>query len=241
MVNGPRVNRKSMRGKRRRSSNLKSKGSNMRNSRIMRPVYASNYPLGTSTIKRFKYTEFFTINPAIGSVGSYVFKANDMYDPNYTGVGHQPYGYDQIQQFFNHFQVIGSKITFTVYPGNNTPPMVMGVKLDDTNSLTSTNVDAILEQPFVKRKLISNGSSQSGKDTQITHTFSGPKFFKIAPSAFKGNRTYMGTSSSSPSEEAYYLCFVGPTNGSTDLTSYDCSVEIEYIARFTEPREVAQS
>lgn len=205
------------------------------------PMSRSAYPLGTSTVKRFKYTEFFTINPSIGSAGSYVFKANDLYDPNFTGTGHQPYGFDQIIQFYNHFQVLGAKVTFKVYPGTNAPPFVMGVRLDDTNSLTTTNVDYLMEQPRNKRKLIGTGNNTTDKNTQITHTFSGSKFFRVAPTAFKGNRAYMGTSGSSPSEEAYFICWIGPTNGSTDLTTYDCSVEIEYIARFTEPREVSPS
>lgn len=41
-----------------------------------------------------------------GYTGSqYVFRLNSLYDPNLTGVGHQPQGYDQMAQFYNTYRV----------------------------------------------------------------------------------------------------------------------------------------
>ena len=42
----------------------------------------------------------------------------DCADPNHTGVGHQPLYFDQLMTIYNHYIVIGAKITvkFTAYP-----------------------------------------------------------------------------------------------------------------------------
>lgn len=45
-----------------------------------------------------------SINPAAGGVvGSYVFQINGPYDPNVTGIGHQPLGFDQLMLMYEHY------------------------------------------------------------------------------------------------------------------------------------------
>ena len=61
-------------------------------------------------IVKMRYVEEFELNPGLGSVASYVFRANGLYDPNYTGAGHQPYGFDQWMTYYNQFTVLGSKM-----------------------------------------------------------------------------------------------------------------------------------
>jgi len=48
---------------------------------------------------------------AAGIGATYFFAANGLYDPNITGAGHQPMGFDQMMLMYNHYTVVSSKIT----------------------------------------------------------------------------------------------------------------------------------
>lgn len=106
-----------------------------------KPMYFDPFPHTMHAVLR--YSE--TITLGVGTVGlpsHYFFRANGIYDPNYTGTGHQPYGHDQYEALYNHYQVMES--TMTVRPcvsgdfifAINTTPDATG----------NTDYNAVLEQ-----------------------------------------------------------------------------------------------
>lgn len=67
---------------------------------------------------KLRYVEIFSVDPAgSGVVSSYAFRANSIYDPNYTGSGHQPSGFDQIAPYYERCHVISSKARLEYTPG----------------------------------------------------------------------------------------------------------------------------
>jgi len=73
-------------------------------------------PVPSGSYLKLKYID----NGFNGSTASptyqkvYVFRGNSVYDPDYTGVGVQPYGYDQVTPAIHDwYQVKGSAITVT--------------------------------------------------------------------------------------------------------------------------------
>lgn len=204
-----------------------------------RKMHPSNFPFPTSRVCKLKYAEQFTINPAVGTVGTYVFSANGLYDPNITGFGHQPYGFDQLCALYDHYVVLASKITFTVFTGSNTDTFSIGIKLDDDASITTTP-NALLEQPYFKFVNVTNGGNAANRViNSVTKTFSANRFFKIKNPSMKD--TLEGNSSSNPSEGAFFTCCLVPVDTSQDLTTYTCQAIVEYIAKFSEPKDLAQS
>lgn len=211
--------------------------------RKLRPMYKNiNYPLATSVVKRLKYVERIQLNPALtGAIASYTFAANDLFDPNRSGTGHQPYGFDQLMALYNHYQVTGSKITITVTAGQN-ESFVYGMQLNDSLTMSSANVEAICEQPFARRKVIAAGTNNV-IDLTISNTFSLAKYFgaKVNRNSLIGNRTYMGTETTSPTEAAFFVIWCAANGPTIDPSAIQFHVEIEYIARFSEPKDLAQS
>lgn len=43
----------------------------------------------------------------------YVFNMNSLYDPNFTGSGHQPYWYDQLNNIYKKYRVLGFRVRVT--------------------------------------------------------------------------------------------------------------------------------
>lgn len=56
------------------------------------------------------YTTNVSITSTLGSPAFYTFAGNSLFDPDITGVGHQPLGFDQWSTFYNKYTVYGSKI-----------------------------------------------------------------------------------------------------------------------------------
>lgn len=59
---------------------------------------------------RLVYEDLLTIAPG-ATLGSYVFRGNSLFDPDYTGTGHQPRYYDQLTAVYGRYKVLGSSIT----------------------------------------------------------------------------------------------------------------------------------
>lgn len=78
---------------------------------------------------RLRYNESLQLAPGI-TTGSYWYRINSLFDPNYTGTGHQPYGFDQLAVFYNRYKVRGvswkviasgtnTDLNLTIVPFNN--------------------------------------------------------------------------------------------------------------------------
>lgn len=67
--------------------------------------------------------------------GQYSFRANSIYDPDYTGVGHQPMGHDTLELLYGRYTVVGSAITVRLTNRNSTAQSYGIYLSDDTKAL----------------------------------------------------------------------------------------------------------
>jgi len=206
-------------------------------------VINAGKPLGPrGKLIRFKYCDTVNIDPGLAQITGYIFSANGLYDPNISGGGHQPYGYDQwLPTFANHYVVLGSKIRVRFAARNTTLPAdntyVVGVDLRDTNaSITGQGTDRLMETT-PSHKVMTNANARGW--VQVTKCFSARKFFKVKDAA--GMQYLQSIYSSNPTEGAYFHVFAGAADGVSDPESITAIVQIEYIARLIEPNELPQS
>lgn len=207
---------------------------------IFRPQRLIPTGFPKSTAVKLRYVEAISIDPPIGAVGHYTFRANSVFDPNNTGVGHQPMGYDQWSVFYNHYVVVGSKITITT-TANSGPGVGMlltGVVLTDTPA-TFTDFTEMMEQGLAKtQKQSVHLNAQRPKS--LSKGFSAKKFFNVTNVLDNVSRLGANTGVN-PTEVAYFSVFAANSKASADQTVVDFVVTVEYIVVFSEPRELEQS
>lgn len=191
-------------------------------------------------VVNLRYVDIISLNPAAISVSEYIFRANSVHDPDYSGGGHQPLGYDQWTPFYNHYVVIGARIScqFIYSSGASPTGIIYGVYLRD-DATTMTTGQEIMEQQLGKYRVAAASSLSSPSVTTLTNNFSAKKFFNITD--IKDNRDNLGAIvTTSPTDGAFFHVWASTLDG-TDLGDVDVVVTMNFIVSFSEPNNLAQS
>ena len=196
-----------------------------------------------STIVKLKFAKTINLNPdQVTPLVHHYFRANSCYDPDQSGVGHQPLGFDEWSTFYNHYVVLGSKCSFTGSTASSTARSgyVQGVLLSATTD-APTDVETYMEQGPVVWKGNVNMQNGAGQPKTVTKNFSAKKFFNVTN--VNDNTSRIGAIvTTNPTEQAYYACSIGSIDpGAGDPDHFYGVVVIEYIVQFSEPKNLTSS
>ena len=204
----------------------------------------TRYPIGgfgTSKVVRHRYVQEITLDPSAVSIANYRFVANGMYDPDVTGTGHQPLGFDEHASLFDKYCVIGSKLTMRFVPttSNNAIPSYFGIMLsDEHNALAGLPKTTLFEGRLKTRPAIAGTANKDNHNVR-TMKFSPKKFFNCKGNLV-GNDLYSTDPNNNPQEMCYFNLWCAPI-GSTNAATTTFLVTIEYLAVWSEPRIMAGS
>lgn len=186
-----------------------------------------------------KYVEtLVSLNPGIGgTAASHLFSCNGLYDPNITGTGHQPIGFDQlVGTVYDHYRVIGSRIRVTAANNDSSNAQMLLCKVQDNTTISETDVSGLIENGGTRwTTLAPTGSGSNVKTLQMN--WSAKKYFGKSS---LGDNDYRGNVSANPDEQAYFRLMAQPVNAS-DTSDIRCTVEIDYIVLLTERKNLGQS
>lgn len=194
--------------------------------------FKAKAPFADKQKATLRYVEDFTLDPATGALAKQNFSANGLYDPNITGVGHQPYGFDTYMSIYNHYRVLRSRIAVTCAPVSNAAPtgnMIVSIGLkDDTttesNMLTARETKDVNFQPL--------GSYEIKTVRQVWR----PK------DIFNGNHDSLsGTDSANPAEQTYFNVCASHMVSTQDGGAVFCMATIEYDVEFYELKDLGGS
>lgn len=195
----------------------------------------------SNKVVKLRYCTNATID-ATGTFTPIFFRANSPYDPTAALGGHQPLGFDQWSQFYNHYVVLGSKITWQITSGagaNNNDATLAFCYLTDDQTI-GTDATLLMEQGKIKYKLLP-GNMQIGSAFKLVNKYSAKRFYNIVD--VKDNLDRIGApTSTNPTEEAYFaLGFQGVDSADNYAGNWNILVTIDYIVSFSEPKELASS
>lgn len=204
--------------------------------RVTRAV--ARQPLGQTIKVSMPYFEYdVQVNPGLlGIVGTYVFSANGLYDPNITGVGHQPLGFDQLMLMYNHYTVIGARITVDFVNNDTTYNQYVGIKIAASPS-PSTDLATVLENGNCVYTLL----GQAGNDNDMATLSYGTSIGKfLTKKNVLDEDDLKGTNAANPEEQVYFHVFGAP-NTAQDAGTISLGVRIDYIAVLHEPTTLSKS
>lgn len=188
-------------------------------------------------VSTMRYSDLYTLTSTTGVIAYQIMNANSVYDPDATGVGHQPISYDIMAQLYNHYTVIGSKVKveFIDSGASSDSPGVCGVFLHDEDASPYSSVDSFQEARKGQSKVIQGGHS---RPIVVHGKFSAKKFFNIKD--IKDNISRIGAGiASNPSDRGCFIIWYATADGSTNTMT--ARVTVDYLVSWSEPKEPVES
>jgi hypothetical protein len=98
---------------------------------------------------KLRYAELVSLASTSGVFNYYEFNGNSAYDPNRTGTGGQPAGYDDFAANYNRYRVLGSQIVVNSHAitQSATSAMIIGLYPYNTTAAATTIADSVA-QPY---------------------------------------------------------------------------------------------
>jgi hypothetical protein len=190
----------------------------------------------------FPYVETVAMDPTSGSAALQLWNLTGLYDPNQTGTGHQPLGFDQwLGLFYNYYCVVEAYWDVIVYSQSATATgqvLIAHGLADDT--AVSSDLSTLWENPtFTVTPLGSMGSSH---DVVRFHGHLDiSKHFGITRAALLAAANHLGDSTAIPAQNVFLQVLVAANNASVNPENVITWTKLRFLAVLSERRELAQS
>lgn len=109
-------------------------------------------PFPRRTVRQLSYATYHALasQAVTGLFGaSQDFALGGLYDPDVTGAGHQPYGFDQLMALYARYKVLAVTVSITAYSASSDSCVLAALVMASTDAATlvSQSLSTILERP----------------------------------------------------------------------------------------------
>lgn len=205
--------------------------------------YMGKCPLATKYTAKLKYVSTFSMSTgAAGIMGTQqTMSLNSLFDPDQTGVGHQPYGFDQLAALYNRYRVFACKVELIWTTIGATAEMCCAYIINpDVGGLAISGIstDRAVELPMISSTVL----SPSGRDRVTKQTFYTPlhKVFGIKKATLVNDDKYQALVTADPLTQGFLNFAVGSYSGAAGETC-SCQVVMTFYAQFFDRIVQAQS
>ncbi len=199
---------------------------------IMRINMANVAP--DSVLVKFRYPQIITHN---GSVTDFTaFRGNGAFDPDATGSGQQPGGYDQWAGLYGNYRVLASQIEILIVnEGTVATAVTVFPTLSNVTPSTYQNATVV---PY-KRQVVMSG--QTGMGVAFLKSYmTTSKIVGLSSMAINAEDDFQATTASLPANQWYWGVFSNTLDGSTN-GNIVFTVNVTYYMRFEDRIQVAIS
>lgn len=208
------------------------------------PAFSSASPFPPTRGYRLVYEQDGYL--AVGTSGTcgteQAFNLNSLYDPDKTGTGHQPYGYDALQVAYNRYKVHGCLVELEFYnPQSLNAVDCVYCLFNPSNvsgSLTGITPAVIGEEQQGETIVISNTGSQSRKVKMYVPMWKAFGMTKLQYSADIENTT-AGVAGNPGSLATFHLASADPNGASTGGVRY--KIKLTYFTQLYQRKIMSQS
>lgn len=204
-------------------------------------------PFPDSFITRFRYVEDFLQTSSVGAnFNVWQWRMNSLYDPNVSGGGHQPRGFDQLcgaAAPYSKYRVFAFtyRVSCTTYDSATGTQRDSMFICEPTNGATipGSTIEDVLEHPRAKYKM----QAENAPTVVLKGHVSLPKLAGRTRAQYMADSDlYAANYNSSPGEDMYlntYSFVTDTTTGNTVKTHW--TIEFTYFAQLFDTVQLSQS
>jgi hypothetical protein len=202
----------------------------------MRATRVSQGPVAPRLITKLKYVETITLTTGgAGIPANQIFLLNSIFDPNSTGVGHQPYGHDQLALLYDRYRVFKCYWRIEAQNALAAQTTVYVVPINGT-AIGISNPDAIMETPRCVHKAV--GVAGSSNSAVFRGKISLPKLNGQTSTEYKSDDRFQAPFGSNPNEAMSLLIACFAPSG---VTTVNLNVQLIYMVECFDPKQLPQS
>lgn len=193
-------------------------------------VNRSLTPFAARYITKMKYSQIALFSLTNGY--SQVMNLNSVFDPDRSGVGHQPYGFDQLSPIYNRYRVIACSYVINAYSGSD--PIRFGV-LPSNEIPPIGDMNELCENPRSRWTIqLPNGSTQTVKGS-----VSIPSLCGRTKSQYMADDRYQALCTANPQELALLSIYAQSLAGVN--VNVNVTITLNYTVEFFDPHPIDQS
>lgn len=205
-------------------------------------AYVFNSPVKPEWKGKLNYSETFQLTTGTAGVAGthQSFILNSLYDPNFTGTGHQPYGFDQLTNFYLRYIVEKVKVTLIWSNVGTTNDVVGFYKINASGAagtVTGATLDYITEQNSSSTIYISSSGNQRVVEQNFVVDI--PKVFGMKKMEWVDDGNY-SLYTANPTRAAMLYIDVASPSGTSGIAVV-CQAIFEYQCRFRDRLDLTQS
>lgn len=218
----------------------KTKKTNKTKKMVLKNTHFTSYgnkngsPVAERLFVKLRYGELVARTTTNNVLNSYFFNLNGGFDPNYTGTGHQPMGWDQLTPLYASYRIHKCKyrVDFQAPPYGTSDAYVAVVP--SNNAITISAYEASIELPRQKHAVIG-----TGKPVVLSGNVQLSTLMGQTKAEFNGNDGTKALVSANPTELQLLGIYLFQNTGGSVVINY--SVQLEYEVEFFDPVEIGQS
>lgn len=196
-------------------------------------AYVKGDPFPPAIKRTLHYTESYSFTTgSVGVLGTAVqMNLNSLYDPNASGVGHQPYGFDQVAALYRVYKVTG--VTVELKWTNPSADGLVCVAMTGSQglnyALAGRSHDEVSELPFTVTRILNDSGSQNATVRQYFPMYT---LLGVTPNQFSSDVSqYQAAVTASPAAMPKLKMAVGSIVGETGAT-VQCKVTLKFHSVF---------
>jgi len=186
---------------------------------------------GRSKVCKMVYFENTTLTSTAGTPQGYLWSHNSIYDADVTGVGHQPYFYDQLDQLYKAYVVTGCKIELEGAASSNVSVTIRPT----TSAVLPSNLSLEGERPNSKRVFM----TATGGSKKISHYISTANLFGRSKSCITDEDDFRGVGGN-PAQRSYWAVCIQHADGASTASIY-FNVKLTFYVKWCNLKLLSQS
>lgn len=194
----------------------------------------SKMPVPERYFTKLRYSELLTFSlPSASTLVSYLYRSS-IFDPDYSGAGHQPLWRDQLALLYNKYRVYGIKYYIT-FKNSNVQQLTWAYVKHSDNSTAEVTPTTLRERAEGRGVML---DANSGRANLIKGYLSVPKCFGLSKKEFCEDDTFISQMTTNPASTAFLHIYALTMNTSCII---HCQIDLVYYVEFFDRIDVTGS